>query len=303
MLNVGSSTDATSLLVAAMNVTNSSIVKGIQSLATGKRINRAGDDAAGESILQGLSSKSTGYSKASQNIGDGMSMIDTSDAALSSVGDDLQRIRELTVQGKNGTLSSDERDAIQSEINARVENINNVAKNSSFNGVNLLKPTSDISVQSGADDGSQTTIIKAANVANDTGVNVDINATTGGSLGANSSFALSDLNIGGTVKSYSGNATATSNPLDGLDEMIGNVSRMRSEIGANQNALESTASYNDSYNTGLQSAMSRISDADITSVVSKLSANRTVFQLQAKSFGMIHNSEQTALNLMTGIKH
>jgi flagellin len=299
MLSVNSG-DAASFLVSAMNVTNSSFVKNLQSLATGSRINRAGDDVAGQSIVQGITTQTRGYSQANENIGDGISMLDTSDSALDSIQEDLQRVRELTVQGQNGTLSSQEKDAIQSEINSRVENINNISKNSTFNGVNLLKPSSDISVQSGASDGDQTTIIQAADTVNDTGVNIDVAATTGGSIGANSSFALSDLNLGGSLKSYSGNATATANPLSGLDQMIDNVSRMRSELGASRNSLDSTMDYNDNYNTSLQAAKSQIGDADIGSVVSRLMSDRTVLQMQAKAFGMVNNSQQTALNLITG---
>ncbi|NBV99248.1 MAG: hypothetical protein EBR67_07045 [Proteobacteria bacterium] len=299
MLSVNSG-DAASFLISAMNSTNSSLVKNLQSLATGSRINRAGDDVAGQSIMQGLSTQSRGYSQANENIGDGISMLDTSDAALGSIQEDLQRVRELTVQGQNGTLSSQEKDAIQSEINARVENINNISKNSTFNGVNLLKPSSDISVQSAASDGDQTTIIQAADTVNDTGVNIDVAATTGGSIGANSSFALSDLNVGGSLGSYSGNTTATASPLSGLDQMIDNVSRMRSELGASRNSLDSTMDYNDNYNTSLQAAKSQIGDADVGSVVSRLMSDRTVLQMQAKAFGMVSNSQQTALNLITG---
>ena len=299
MLSVNG-TDAASFLVSAMNATNSSLVKNLQSLATGSRVNRAGDDVAGQNIMQGLTTQSRGYSQANENIGDGISMLDTSDAALGSIQEDLQRVRELTVQGQNGTLSSQEKDAIQSEINSRVENINNISKNSTFNGVNLLKPSSDISVQSAANDGDQTTIIKTADTVNDTGVNIDVAATTGGSIGANSSFALSDLNVGASLGSYSGNTTATSNPLSGLDEMIGNVSRMRSELGASRNALDSTMEYNDNYNTSLQAAKSQIGDADVGSVVSRLMSDRTVLQMQAKAFGMVNNSQETTFNLLTG---
>jgi flagellin len=299
MLSVNAS-DAANFLVSAMNATNSSLVKNLQSLATGSRINRAGDDVAGQSIMQGLSTQSRGYSQANENIGDGISMLDTSDAALGSIQEDLQRVRELTVQGQNGTLSSQEKDAIQSEINSRVENINNISKNSTFNGVSLLKPSADISVQSGANDGEQTTVIKAADTVNDTGVNIDVAATTGGSIGANSSFALSDLNVGGSLGSYSGNTTATASPLSGLDQMIDNVSRMRSELGASRNSLDSTMDYNDNYNTSLQAAKSQIGDADIGSVVSRLMSDKTVLQMQAKAFGMVNNSQQTALNLITG---
>jgi flagellin-like hook-associated protein FlgL len=88
--------------------------------------------------------------------------------------------------------------------------------------------------------------------------------------------------------------------MSGLDQMIDNVSRMRSELGASRNSLDSTMDYNDNYNTSLQAAKSQIGDADIGSVVSRLMSDRTVLQMQAKAFGMVNNSQQTALNLITG---
>ena len=205
MLNVDAS-----FLVSAMSATNVSMIRDMQNIASGNRLSRAANDSAASTIYEGLTSQSRGTSQALANIGDGLSMLDTTDAALGVVQEDLQRVRELTVQAENGTLSDSERDAIQQEINARVENINNIAGQSSFNGVDLLQPANDITVQSGAEDGATTTIIESADLANNTGVNIDVDATTGGSLGANSAFALSELNVGGTLASVSGNTTKDS---------------------------------------------------------------------------------------------
>ena len=296
MLNI----DTAGLLLNSMNTTNISMIRDIQNIATGGRLSQAGNDAAASAIYEGLTSQNKGTSQALANLGDGLSMLNTADAGLGVVQEDLQRIRELTLQSENGTLSDSERNAIQQEINARVENIGNIAEQSSFNGINLLQPDSEIVIQSGAEDGDSTTIIEPANAAANSGVNIDIDATTGGSLGANSAFALSDLNVGGTVASQSGNAAETANPLSGLDEMINNVSRMRSELGANYNALESQVDYNDSYNTSIQSSMSQIGDTDIAASVSSLAQNSAVFQAQVRAFGLYNESQQSIVNLLPG---
>ena len=295
MLNVDAS-----FLVSAMSATNVSMIRDMQNIASGNRLSKAGNDSAASAIYEGLTSQSRGTSQALANIGDGLSMLDTADAALGVVQEDLQRVRELTVQAENGTLSDTERDAIQQEINARVENINNIAGQSSFNGVDLLQPANDITVQSGAEDGATTTVIEAADVANNTGVNIDVDATTGGSLGANSAFALSELNVGATLASVSGNTTKTADALSGIDQMIDNVSRMRSEVGASANSLEGLAEYNDSYNTSIQSSMSQIGDTDIASAVTSLAQNNLVFQTQVRAFGMYNESQQSVLNLLPG---
>jgi len=292
MLNVDAS-----FLVSAMNATNVSMIRDMQNIPSGNRLSRAGNDAAASAIYEGLTSQNKGTSQALANIGDGLSMLDTTDAALGVVQEDLQRVRELTVQAENGTLSDSERDAIQQEINARVENINNIAGQSSFNGVDLLQPANDITIQSGAEDGATTTVIEAADIANNTGINIDVDVTTGGSLGANSTFALSDLNVGGTMASANGNTVKTADALSGLDQMIDNVSRMRSEVGASANSLEGLANYNDSYNTSIQSSMSQIGDTDMASAVTSLAQNNLAFQAQVRAFGLYNQSQQSVLNL------
>ena len=112
----------------------------IEKLSTGSRINRAGDDAAGLSIAQKATTLIKGMDQAQRNIGDGIAMISTIDGALGVVQDNLQRIRELTVQALNGT---DEKDAMQREINERVTAINEMGANATFNGVSLLRSTTD----------------------------------------------------------------------------------------------------------------------------------------------------------------
>ena len=147
--------------------------KNIEKLSTGFRINRAADDAAGLSISEKLTSQIRGLEKAEQNIGDGISMVQTAEGALSIVQDNLQRIRELVVQASNGTNSDNELDAIQREINARIGTIADIGTDTEFNGLALLDgtlgggtaatvtaagATQDFALQTGSDDGQQTFI-------------------------------------------------------------------------------------------------------------------------------------------------
>ncbi|MBU6197617.1 MAG: flagellin FliC, partial [Cyanobacteria bacterium REEB446] len=215
--------------------------KSLEKLSTGSRINRAGDDAAGLSIAEKATSLIKGMDQAKKNIGDGLAMISTIDGALGVVQDNLQRIRELTVQALNGTNGSDEKDAIQREINERVTAINNMGASATFNGVSLLQSTTDITLQSGANDGNTLVLQTAAGVSSSAnrGFYIDFTSTGSGSLGEGA-IALSTFTIGSAnVKSLSGSTTATTTALAKLDAMIKNVSRMRSQGGAYENSLAS----------------------------------------------------------------
>ena len=112
--------------------------KNIEKLSTGFRINKAADDAAGLSISEKLTSQIRGLEKAEQNIGDGISLVQTAEGALGVIQDNVQRIRELTVQAANGTNSESELAAIQREINARVTTVADIIAVTEFNNKILL---------------------------------------------------------------------------------------------------------------------------------------------------------------------
>jgi flagellin len=107
----------------ALSKNTLALQRSIEHLSTGYRINRAGDDAAGLSISEKMTSQVKGLDKAKQNSSDGISLIQTAEGALSVIQDNMQRIRELMVQGSNGTNGQSEQDALQREINERVTTI------------------------------------------------------------------------------------------------------------------------------------------------------------------------------------
>src|SRR3979411_2466868 len=120
----------------AMNAVNYS--KSVEKLSSGLRINRAGDDAAGLSISEKLRSQIKGLAQAQRNAQDGISLIQTAEGALNETHSILQRMRELGVQGANGTLSTDDKAAIVSELTALGKEIDRISSVTDFNGTKLL---------------------------------------------------------------------------------------------------------------------------------------------------------------------
>ncbi len=271
--------------------------KSIEKLSTGLRINRAGDDAAGLSISEGLTSDINGLQKAKQNAGDGISLVQTAEGALSIVQDNMQRIRELVVQASNGTNSSDEKDAIQREINERITTIDDIAKSTKFNGVDILKNATTKTLQTGANNGETTSIVLTGATA--AGINIDIATTSGGSIGESASFTLNALHVGGTVNAQDGStSTTTSSALTGVDSMIDNISRMRSYLGAVQNSLESKTQYLDVAVENASSSRSRIRDTDVASESSNLLKHQILQQAAATMLTQANATPQLALNLL-----
>ena len=277
----------------------------IEKLSTGFRINRAGDDAAGLSISQKMTTLIRGMDQAKRNIGDGMAMISTMDGALQTVQENLQRIRELTVQALNGTNSEDERAAIQREVNERIIAINAMGNQASFNGVDLLKGTTDITLQIGAKHGNTLQMKTSATVTADTGFRVDFSTTTLGSIGEGtidlSSFSVGSKSVGTVAEQKTSGAIAgtfTPKALTQLDSMINNISRMRSTVGAYENSLQSNMDYLDRYTESLRGARSRIEDVDVAAESAEVTRGQILQQSAAAMLSQANSTPQLALNLL-----
>lgn len=142
-------------LIGQQNLTKSAsaLQTAMERLSSGLRINSAADDAAGQAIANRMSAQINGLSQAQRNANDGISVAQTAGGALNQVNDNLQRIRQLTVQAANGTNSTSDLASIQDEINQRLEEIDRVSKQTSFNGVNVLASNQELQIQVGANDG------------------------------------------------------------------------------------------------------------------------------------------------------
>src|SRR5690625_4917373 len=146
-------------LVAQNNLTKSqsSLSTAIERLSSGMRINSAKDDAAGQAIANRFTSNVKGLTQAARNANDGISIAQTTEGALDEINNNIQRIRELTVQAANGSNSTEDLQSIQNEIQERKEEINRIAEQTDFNGVKVLGGAEGkvdfMSVQVGARDG------------------------------------------------------------------------------------------------------------------------------------------------------
>ena len=135
-----------------LNTSQSSLNTAIQRLSSGLRINSAKDDAAGQAIANRFTANIKGLTQASRNANDGISIAQTTEGALSEVNNNLQRIRELSVEAANGTNSGSDLKSIQDEIKQRLSEIDRVSAQTQFNGVKVLAKDQNMSIQVGAND-------------------------------------------------------------------------------------------------------------------------------------------------------
>jgi flagellin len=137
-----------------LNASQSSLNTAIQRLSSGLRINSAKDDAAGQAIANRFTANIRGLTQASRNANDGISLAQTTEGALKEVNNNLQRVRELSVQAANGSNSASDLQSIQDEIKLRLGEIDRVSKQTDFNGVKVLSSSAKpLTVQVGANDG------------------------------------------------------------------------------------------------------------------------------------------------------
>lgn len=293
----------------ALNINTSSLQANIEHLSTGHRINRASDDAAGLSISYKLSSTIRDLENAKRNTANGISMLQTAEGGLSIIQENLQRMRELFIQAVNGTNGEAEKSALQREINERVKTIDTISKATKFNGQALLDGSTNYTLQTGADQG-QTTIIRflAETTDSNTGIKIDISEDQGGIDDSGhmienvslAGFALDEISVGSSTVAAYDNMTFTETP-DGvgiLDTIIGNISRMRSYIGASQNALESKIEYIDVAIENNSSSRSRIQDIDVAKESAILVRNQILQQTSSTMLSQANSQPEIAVSLL-----
>lgn len=260
-----------------LNKSQSSLSTSIERLSSGLRINSAKDDAAGQAISNRFTSQINGLNQAARNANDGISMSQTAEGALNEINNNLQRIRELTVQAKNGTNSTTDTESLQSEVTARLAEINRIASKTTFNGINLLDGTAGtagkVSIQVGANDGDTIEIDLSTAKADTT------------TLGIN---AL-DL----TKVTASGDTSLTD-----IDAAIAKIDTARSGLGATQNRFESTITNLNNTVTNLSSAQSRIQDADYATEVANMSRAQIIQQAGTSVLAKANQSAQNVLSLL-----
>ncbi|NKG29977.1 FliC/FljB family flagellin [Erwinia rhapontici] len=180
-----------------INKNQSALSTSMERLSSGLRINSAKDDAAGQAIANRFTSNIKGLTQAARNANDGISVAQTTEGALSEINNNLQRVRELSVQATTGTNSSSDLDSIQDEIKSRLDEIDRVSGQTQFNGVNVLAKDGTMKIQVGANDG-QTISIDLKKIDSSTlGLNgFNVNGT--GTI-TNKAATVSDLTAAGAT--------------------------------------------------------------------------------------------------------
>lgn len=264
-----------------LTVSSRNLNSSLEKLSTGYRINKAADDAAGLSISEKLITQITGYEQSIRNSQDAYSLLTVADGGTSIVSENLQRIRELSVQAANDTLGTNERAAISTEINQRLADIDRIADTTKFNNTNLLNNSipSSMKIQIGPNSGDSMDIKSA--------------------LGNVRSTAIG-LTASGNV--HISTATGATAFLTKVDTAINNISTKRSNIGAYQNRLDSVIDSLSITSMNVASANSRIRDTDIASETQKFVRSQLVQQFTTSLLSQANSSaSSTTLGLLNSV--
>ncbi len=210
-----------------INKNQSAMSTAIERLSSGLRINSAKDDAAGQAIANRFTSNIKGLTQAARNANDGISAAQTTEGALSEINNNLQRVRELTVQATTGTNSESDLDSIQDEIKSRLDEIDRVSGQTTFNGVKVLAKDGSMNIQVGANDGETITIDLKKIDSSTLGLN-SFNVNGKGEV-ANTAATADDLALAGFTKGTTdanGATTytnATGNPAAKASDVLAHI--------------------------------------------------------------------------------
>jgi flagellin len=249
--------------------TSDKLAKSMERLSSGYRINRAADDAAGLAITEKLRGQITGLDQAQRNGQDAISLVQTAEGSLTEVHAMLQRVRELAVQYKNGSLSASDRLAIQSEVNMLASEVERIGSTAQFNGIQLLNVQQTISFQVGAQDGEIITV---------------------------STISLGN-SVPGTVYALTANGTGD---ISEIDTAIDAISAQRAQFGAVQNRLDHTLKNLAIYQENLQASESRIRDVDMAAEMVNFTKLQILQQSGTAMVAQANQLPQSVLQLLQG---
>ncbi|MBF0191890.1 MAG: flagellin FliC [Magnetococcales bacterium] len=265
--NVTSLTAQRNLMRSTHALTNT-----FQRLSSGLRINSAKDDAAGMAISTRMTAQIRGLNQAVRNANDGISMMQVTEGALDETTNSLQRMRELSVQAANGTLSSSDRMDLQKEVNQLLAEIDRIASQTEFNNQSLLNGDWETA--------------RAFHVGPDNGQNISMSVK-----GA----TATKLGVNGLLIST---ATAANTALATLDSALDSVSDIRAHLGAFQNRFEMVIANLSNVSENTAASRSRIMDADIANESAELTRNSILQQAGTAILAQANQQPQIALQLL-----
>ncbi len=248
----------------------SALNKSLERLSSGLRINRAADDAAGLAIAEGFRSQVRGSQVAQRNAQDGVSLVQTAEGALSETTNILQRVRELAVQASNGTQSTANRNALDTEVKQLLAQIDDIALDTQFNGISVLSSNQTITLQSGSNPGQNLAVTVQGAKTRDLGV---------------SAVAVSSVALATTA-------------ISTVDRALQSVNTIRSTLGAFQNRLEFTINTLAIQEENAAAAESAIRDADIAQETISFTRNQILVSSGTSVLAQANVVPQTALSLL-----
>ena len=249
----------------------------MEQLSTGKRINRASDDAAGLAIRETMSAQITGLNAAIKNANDGISLLQTADGALSQTSSLLQRMRELSVMAVNDTYSSAQKTAMSTEYVALSEQISQIALNTQFNGTKILDGNGGLTGTT-----SQYVFQVGANTAQTMSVII-------------TSQGLDILGLVGTTITTAALATTQ---IGKIDTAIGTLNTQRSTIGASVNRLSHALDNLSNVAANATDSRSKVEDTDYATATSDLARQQIIAQAATAILAQANQQTQYVLSLL-----
>jgi flagellin len=243
-------------------------------LSTGLRITTAADDAAGLAISERLRSQVRSLEQAKRNANDGISLVQTGEGALNEVSSILIRLRELSIQASNGSVSSTDKDTLNSEFKNLVNEVDRISRSTQFSGINLL-------------DGSNSVVTFQVGFGTTSGIDT-LNLSLSPALATTLNLSTLDIGSAGN-QSYS---------ISQIDSAINSISSLRGSLGALQNRLGSTINNLAIQVENLSAAESRIRDVDVAFETSQLTKNQILQQASISVLAQANALPQAALKLL-----
>jgi len=267
--------NSSSLAVSQLGRSQKNLASSLEKIASGRRINKAADDAAGMAIADSLLSQARGTGQALRNANDAISMAQVADSALGQSTELVQSIRVKALQAANASQTTETRQALQSDINKSLAQIDKIAQETTYNGQQLLSGTfTGKEVQAGTNSGET--------------IKLSIAAATTDTLGS-----LAEVNV---LSQESAQAA-----IEIADEALGRINASRADIGSTQNQLASTINNLAATGTNLLSAASSIADVDLAEETINFTTMKVL--TEAKSFALAqakNMNKQNVLSLLQG---
>ena len=271
----------------SLGISNGHLLKDMEKLSSGEKINRAGDDASGLAVSEKMRAQIRGLNQASRNAANGISFIQTTEGYLKETTEIVHRLRELAITSSNGIYTDEDRTYIQVEVSSLIAEIDRIASCAQFNGLNMLTgryargtgentPTASMWLHIGANMDQRTQVY----------------------IGTMTAAALGIRNVG-TEEILTLQTPEDANRAIGtLDESLKKINKQRADLGAYQNRLEKTVEGLDVAAENTQASESRIRDTDMAYQMVEFTKNQILTQSGTAMLAQANAQSQTVLSLL-----